>query len=76
MQPDEDLGARLAQIDAIYRSDEAKSASEIDVILAELNNLASQTRSELSGDEQSTVARVDELRRLYTDWYNEAAQSE
>lgn len=76
MQPEEDLGARLAQIDAVYRAGDGKSAAEIDAILGELNSLASKTHSELSGDEQSTVARVDELRRLYTHWYNEAVKAD
>ena len=74
MQPEE-LGGRLAEIEAIYRAGEAKSYPEIDSILRELNGLASQTHSELSGDEQASVAKIDELRRLYTAWYNQAVEA-
>jgi hypothetical protein len=73
MDPEE-LGGRLAELEAIYRAGEEKSYIEIDAILQELNDLSSITHSELSGDQQASVAKIADLRRLYTGWYNDAVR--
>src|SRR3954451_22702238 len=76
MQPDQDLGGRLADLDAIANSGEARTPSEIAVILAELVSLRSKARSELSGDEQGSTAKLDQLLHRYNAWYNKAVERE
>jgi hypothetical protein len=75
MDPEE-LGGRLAELESIYRSGEAKSYMEIDAILQELTSLSPLTHAELSGDQQASVAKIADLRRLYTTWYNEAVEAQ
>ena len=72
----EDLGGRIAEFDAVLHSGTPRTAAELDVILAELIELSSTIHAEMTGDEQASVAKVDELRHQFTAWYNDAAARE
>ena len=78
MQPEETVGGRLAQINQSYldRDFKPKTAPEIEATLAELINLASEVHSEPAADQPATVARVAELQKLYTAWYNDVNAAE
>jgi hypothetical protein len=73
---DQDLGGRLAEFDALRHSHTGKTSAELDALLRELNDLASQTHTLLDGDQQASVAKIDELRHQFTAWYNAAVAHE
>ena len=72
MQPEQTVGGRLAEINQSYldRDFEPKTAVEVDAILTELTDLASEVQSEPAADQPATVARLAEVQKLCTAWYN------
>lgn len=70
------MGARIRAFENRQYDQVELTAAQLEVYLLQLNDLASEVRSLPAGDMQASAAKVDQLRRQYTDWYNAAVQNE
>jgi hypothetical protein len=75
MQP-ETMGAKLHKFSVRQRDGQALTARELEELLGQLNGLASDVHGLPDGDVQSTTAKIDELRKQYTDWLDAAVEQE
>ncbi|MET3805061.1 molybdopterin converting factor small subunit [Nakamurella sp. UYEF19] len=70
------IGTRIHEFTQRQHDHVALTAAQLADLLVELNDLASDVRDLPAGDLQASTAKVDELRRQYTDWFNAAAKHE
>lgn len=69
----EDLNDQIYQIEF---GDLPESSVELDAVLQRLNALAPEVHHLPEGDMQAATAKIDELRRQYTEYYNVAVAGE
>jgi hypothetical protein len=75
MEP-ETMGAKLHEFSERQRDGQALTASELEGLLEQLHGLASDVHGLPHGDQQASTAKIDELRKQYTDWYDAAVEQE
>lgn len=75
MEP-QTMGAKLNEFSVRQHDGQALTAGELAELLGELNGLASDVHNLPDGDLQSTTAKIDGLRKQYTDWYDAAVHQE
>ncbi len=75
MQP-ETMGAKLHEFSVRQHDGQALTARELEKLLGQLNGLAADVHGLPDGDLQSTTAKIDELRKQYTEWFDAAVQQE
>ena len=75
MQP-EFMGSELAGFMARQHDGSALGVGELTALLGRLNDLASHVHELPAGDLQASTAKIDELRRQYTQWLDSAVEQE
>lgn len=75
MEP-ETMGAKLYEFAERQHDGQALTATELEKLLGELNALASDVHGLPDGDLQASTAKIDELRKQYTQWHAAAAEQE
>ena len=73
MEP-EFMGSELAEFEARQHDGSVLSVDELSALLARLNELSSGVHDLPAGDMQASTAKIDELRRQYTQWLDAAAE--
>lgn len=75
MEPDT-MGTKLHEFSTRQREGHALSVIELETLLGQLNGLASDVHGLPLGDRHATTAKIDELRKQYSQWYAAAVEHE
>lgn len=75
MEP-QTMGEKLHEFTERQHDGQALTATALDQLLADLHDLASEVHALPAGDRQASTAKIDELRKQYTQWYAAAVAQE
>lgn len=70
------IGTKLFEFTQRQHDHEALTSAQLEDFLVQLNDLASDVRHLPAADMRASTAKIDELRRQYTDWFNTAVKHE
>ena len=68
-----EMDEQLRGFDVLLRNRSSKTAAELDVLLTQLNDLAPHVHDLDELEQHAMTAKIDELRRQYTNWFNRVA---